>query len=109
MDVLILGDFEVEVYNYLRLILLQRERTTLLASFIGHVTSALRTAISALPRAQRQNIPPLNTLVEFLELYQKSSHRCAAVDNTILCVSQLAHWIRCVAKMNYLYTRLTFE
>ena len=94
MDVLILGDLEVDFYSYLRDILLKRERTTLLASFIGHVTSTLRTAISALPRAQRQSIPPLNTLVEFLELYQKSDHHCAAVDNALVCFSQLTHWIR---------------
>ena len=94
MDVLILGDLEADVYAYLRPILLQRERTTLLASFIGHVTSTLRTAIGGLPKARRQSIPSLNTLPEFLELYQKSTHKSAAVDNALLCFSQLVHWIR---------------
>lgn len=92
MDVLLFGDQAVEVYPYLHRLLFQREHTSLLTSFLNHVTSNLRLDISNLPRLQRQKIPPLTNLLEFVELYQ-SSQRVAPVDSALLCISQLAQWI----------------
>jgi hypothetical protein len=93
MDILLFGDQAVDVYPFLHKLLTQRERTTLLTSFLNHVTASLRTDISNLPRLQRQEIPPLNNLLEFLGGYRKSKCRSAPVENALLCVSQLAHWI----------------
>jgi hypothetical protein len=93
MDVLLFGDQAVEVYPYLHRLLFKREHTSLLTSFLNHVTSTLRVDISNLPRLQRQKIPPLTNLLEFVELYQNSS-RVAPIESALLCIAQLAQWIR---------------
>ena len=93
MDVLLFGDQAVDVHPFLHKLLTQREHTTLLTSFLNHVTVSLRTDISNLPRLQRQEIPPLNNLLEFIGRYRKSRYRSAPIDNALLCIAQLAHWI----------------
>ncbi|MCJ1320622.1 hypothetical protein MMC15_005962 [Xylographa vitiligo] len=93
MDILLFGDQAVDVYPFLHRIFFQRGHTTLVTSFLNHVTTALRADISKLPRLQRQNIPPLNNLLEFLEIYHRSQRRAAPIENALLCVAQLAHFI----------------
>ncbi|MCJ1478063.1 hypothetical protein MMC13_006738 [Lambiella insularis] len=93
MDILLFGDQAVDVYPFLHRIFFQRAHTTLVTSFLNHVTTTLRSDIANLPRLQRQNIPPLNNLLEFIELYHKAQRRSAPIENALLCVAQLAHWI----------------
>ena len=93
MDVLLFGDQAVDVYPFLHRIFFQREHTALVTAFLNHVTTALRADISALTRFQRQHIPPLNNFLEFLEIYHRSQWRAAPIENALLCIAQLAHFI----------------
>jgi len=94
MDVLLFGDQAVDVYPCLHEILFRQEHTTLLTSFLSHVTCALRTDISNLPALQRSGIPPLNDLLQFLKESHKSPRCIAPIANALLCISQLANLLR---------------
>lgn len=94
MDILLFGAQAGDVYSRLHPILFQRGHSTLLASFLNRVSSALRADISQLPRDQKDKIPPLNNLLEFLERHHRLRERSAAVENVLLCICQLAQIIR---------------
>ena len=96
MELLLFGDQATNVHSFLHPLLFQRGHTTLLASFLSRVTATLRKDIADLPHLKRKDIPPLNELLQFLNDYHRSPCPNAPVANALLCISQLAHFIRSV-------------
>lgn len=93
MNVLVFGDLAADVHPFLYELFMQRDLPCLLASFLNRTTSVLRADISQLPNLERQNIPPLTDFPTFLTTYKSLKTRNPAVDNALLTIAQLSHWI----------------
>jgi Starter unit:ACP transacylase in aflatoxin biosynthesis len=95
VDILLFGDqSDVDVFPFIRKFLLRREQTGLVEIFLENASSALRTSIAGLSAPYRKQIPSFVNLLDFIDSYRLSSCRNAIVDSTLLCIAQLAHYIR---------------
>jgi hypothetical protein len=95
VDILFFGDqSDIEIFPFIRRFILRREHSILVEAFLVNISSVLRESIAALPASQRELIPSFVNLSDFIDSYQFSAGRNPIVDNALLCVAQLAHYIR---------------
>jgi hypothetical protein len=92
MEVLIFEHRTADVVTFLEKLLACRDLPPLISSFLDGATASLRTDISNLPRLQRDRIPPLNDLREWLAIHKNSSRRSSAIECALLTICQLTQW-----------------
>lgn len=92
MDIFAFGDQTVDSHTFLAQALLRKENP-FLTTFLQRTQVALRDEIQRLPRYRRDQIPQFSTIHELSRRYYASEARDPALDSTLLCISQLAHWI----------------
>jgi len=92
MHIFLFGDQTADQSSFLPKVFACKDHV-LLASFLDRVNVALREEVAQLPRITRQRIPDFSTVQELSLRYHERAEASPAVESTILCVAQLAHFI----------------
>ena len=99
MSLLVFGDQTVDTFPFLREILFRAKSSALCSSFLRKVNAILREEVSQLPYEARQSIPSFSDVRELHDRYHNSKVANTGVDSALLCISQLAHYIRQVCSL----------
>lgn len=91
MQILIFGDQTADCRTFLSAVF-RRKGDVLLNSFLEQASNAIREEISR-SRGIASNIPSFGTIQELTERYFRNGASNAAIESTLLCVAQLAHYI----------------
>ncbi|KUJ15366.1 ketoacyl-synt-domain-containing protein [Mollisia scopiformis] len=92
MDVILFGDQTVDPQQFLTKIL-RRKGFPLLSSFLEQVHVALQDEISSLSSTHRAAVPPFSNIAELVERYYAAENPNIALESTLTCLAQLAHFI----------------
>jgi Starter unit:ACP transacylase in aflatoxin biosynthesis len=95
MEVYVFGDQTADCRAFLQKAVARKE-DVLLNLFIEKAVTAIRDEISKRAYVQ-SNIPNFGTIQELAERYYKSESRDTAIESTLVCLSQLMHYIGYVA------------
>jgi Starter unit:ACP transacylase in aflatoxin biosynthesis len=91
MEIYVFGDQTADCRTFLHKAVARKE-DVLLNVFLEKAVLAIRDEISK--RAYNQsNIPNFGTIQELAERYYKSESRDTAIESTLVCLSQLIHFI----------------
>lgn len=94
MDIYVFGDQRVDCRTFLQDVLLCRE-SVLLTSFLDHVSVVLREEVSSMTHLRwGLDFPEFGHVRELVERYYKKGRSNPAIESAIVCLSQLAHFIR---------------
>lgn len=93
MDVLLFGDQTSDCRFALRWAL-QQKKNVILTSFFERVGAALRHEVSRQPRLVRNRIPEFTSIKDLLERYDELQSANPILDSTLMCICQLASFIR---------------
>ncbi|KAH0538586.1 Type I Iterative PKS [Glutinoglossum americanum] len=92
MHIFLFGDQTADQSSFLQKVFACKDHV-LLVSFLDRVNVALREEVAQLPRITRQRIPDFSTVQELALRHQERGEASPAVESTILCIAQLAHFI----------------
>ncbi|TVY82590.1 Non-reducing polyketide synthase PKS12 [Lachnellula suecica] len=92
MDIILFGDQAIDIRTFLKKVLL-RQNSYLLSSFLSRSYDVLRHEVSQLPKHHRVRIPAFSTVHELVERYYSAGREDCAVESSLACVAQLAHYI----------------
>ncbi|KAH0558765.1 Type I Iterative PKS, partial [Trichoglossum hirsutum] len=92
MHIFLFGDQTADQSSFLAKVFACKDHV-LLVSFLDRVNVALREEVARLPQVTRQRIPDFSTVQELVLRHQERGESSPAVESTILCISQLAHFI----------------
>lgn len=90
----VFGDQTLPVHEGLQALVLVKDNHVL-QGFLGKALSALQDEISALPATERGLFPQTESLGMLLEAVRKGPTH-TALESAILCIHQLAHYIKYV-------------
>lgn len=91
MEVYIFGDQTADCRAFLDKVF-RRKGDFLLASFLEQACTAIREEVSSY-RALTSRFPSFGTIQELSHRYYQSGTPNAAIESTLVCLSQLAHYI----------------
>ncbi|THC96964.1 hypothetical protein EYZ11_003572 [Aspergillus tanneri] len=92
-DIYLFGDQTVRVEESLHALLHTRDNPTL-TSFLNEAFLAIQHEISQLPAGERGSLPTTETLGLLLDMIKKG-HRHAAFESALICLCEIAEYIRC--------------
>lgn len=93
LRIVLVGDQDFGRLTYLRSQLLYGRASPILTSFFQRVNLALRKEVSHLSPLEAKNIPNFSTLEDLVERTHTTETYHVGVENALLCISQLAHYI----------------
>lgn len=93
MDILLCGDQVSDSHAYLRSQLLGGRSNHILGFFFQQVNFALRREIAQLSPLEVNHIPAFSTVEELVNRDSSQSKHHAGIQNALLCISQLAHYM----------------
>ncbi|KAH8799437.1 hypothetical protein F5884DRAFT_825301 [Xylogone sp. PMI_703] len=101
------GDYSQDTYEFLAEFYRRGNLSVLTRSFLHQVESVLKIEVNQLSAIQHQTILPFSTINDLNEKYYVTDSRNSAIDNALLCIAQLAHYIEHTDKFQYDSTRLS--
>ena len=104
MRLLLFGDGALVSKGHLQTQVLNSRADPILSLLFQRSSDALRYEIAHLAPSEREQIPAFNTIDELNERL-RPNHAHAGVQNALLCISQLAHYI----KYAYFLVLVTFS
>lgn len=96
-SVLVFGDQSVNSHTFLKEIIHRSRESIHSTTFLREANRVLRDEVSKLPVENRASIPSFSTIQELNLRYQASEQVHAGLDGALLCIAQLAHFIRFVS------------
>ncbi len=93
MRILLFGDQALDPHTYVRSQLLAGRTNPLLCLFLQRVGVAINHEIAQLSPVERKYIPSFSTIEELVDRAHSSQFYHAGIESTLLCISQLAHYI----------------
>jgi Starter unit:ACP transacylase in aflatoxin biosynthesis len=95
MAFLLFGDQSLDVYAFLADFCGGPKIPSVLArSFLEQVGTALKKEVDQLSCIERQRVPRFASVKELNENYNNHEVKNSAVDSALLCITQLAHYIK---------------
>jgi hypothetical protein len=96
MAFLLFEDQSLNAYECLSGFFRRADLGILSKSFLEQASSSLQREIDRLSSVDRQRIPTFSTIQELNEKYHQSNQRNSALDSSLLCITQLTHYIESV-------------
>lgn len=93
MAFLIFGDKSPETHGFYADLCRQGSLGILAKSFIDQAGLALKDEVDRSGKLERSNIPTFRTIQQLNERYHAARVKHAGVENALLCVTQLAHYL----------------
>ncbi|KAH8804534.1 hypothetical protein F5884DRAFT_679320 [Xylogone sp. PMI_703] len=101
VEFLYFGDYSQDIYEFLTDLCCRGNLGLLAGSFLDQVASALKIEVNQVSTTQRQSIPLFSTIKELNEKYYMADVKNSAIDNALLCITQLAHYIDYTEKFSH--------
>jgi hypothetical protein len=93
---LLFGDQSLDTHGFLADFFRRGDQGILAKAFLKQSGRALRKEVEGLPALERARLPMFQTLQQLNERYHAQVIKHPGVDGALLCVSQLAHYIKYV-------------
>lgn len=93
MAFLLFGDQSPETHGFYADLCRQGKLGILSKSFIDQVGLALKSEIDGSGKLERSNIPSFRTVQQLNERYHSARVKHAGVENALLCITQLVHYL----------------
>ena len=100
MKILLLGDQALDTRSYIQSQLIVGRTNPILYHFLNRVGVALRYEVSQLPPVERNRIPIFSTIEELVDRTKSERTSHQGVQSALLCISQLAHYIEYVQRLD---------
>lgn len=97
MSFLLFGDQSPSAYEFLADFYRYGNPSVLALSFLEQVGSALRDEVDRMSSIERQRVPIFSSIKDLNENYRVTKIKSSAVDNVLLCITQLALYIEYAA------------
>ena len=93
MNVLLFGDQTSDCHPLLRK-LLHKKGNPVLSSFLERANVALRDEITRLSSLLQEKMPQFTNIADLIERYQDHKSSSPAVESAVMCICQIASFIR---------------
>ena len=93
MAFLLFGDQSLDVHGFLAAICRRQKSTILAQTFIDEAGLALKLEVDGRGSLERGEFPTFRNIQQLNEKYHHATAKHAGIENALLCVAQLAHYM----------------
>lgn len=93
---LLFGDQSLDTHGFLADFMRRGDQGILSKAFLDQSAKALCKEVEGLPALDRARLPVFRSLPQLNERYHAQATKHPGIDGALLCVSQLAHYIKYV-------------